>query len=131
MHSAAFDADSAVSARSLLFFCDFFGKILFFGYEILLVLELVGFIHCRKIFFHQVICHRQILTCRCCLLLVFLRLGNHIICIELHISVTLHTGSCRDQLTDDNIFLQADQRINFTVDCCFRQYLGGLLEGCS
>ena len=48
----------------------------------------------------------------------------------MHVAVTLHAGSRRNQLTDDNVLLQADQRIHLTLDGSFRQNLGGLLEGC-
>ena len=51
------------------------------------------------------------------------------ICVELYGTVTLHTGTSRDQLTDDNVLLQTDQMVNLTVDRCFCQNLGGLLEG--
>ena len=47
----------------------------------------------------------------------------------MQLMITLHTGSGRDQFTNDDVFFQADQRIHFTVDCCFCQDLGGLLEG--
>ena len=61
------------------------------------------------------------LSCRCDL----------IIRIQLYSSVALHTGTCRDWLTDNNILLQTNQVIYLTVDSGLGQNLGGLLEGCS
>ena len=52
------------------------------------------------------------------------------ICVELYGTVTLHTGTCRNQLTNDNVFLQTDQMVNLAVDSRLGQNLGGLLEGC-
>ena len=53
----------------------------------------------------------------CCLVLIG---------VQPDAAVSLHTGTHRDQLTDDNILLQADQIIHLTLDSSFRQYLGGL-----
>ena len=44
-------------------------------------------------------------------------------------TVSLHTGTRRNQLTDDDVLLQTDQRIDPAVDRGIRQDLGGLLEG--
>ena len=52
-------------------------------------------------------------------------------CAELDIAVTLHSGTSRDQLTDDNILFQTDQVIYFAVDRSLSKNLCGLLEGCS
>ena len=49
---------------------------------------------------------------------------------EHRIAITLHAGTNGDQLTNDNVLLQTDQRIYLTLDGCFRQNLRGLLEGC-
>ena len=51
-------------------------------------------------------------------------------CAELDIAVTLHSGTSRDQLTDNNILFQTDQVIDLTVDRCLSKNLCGLLEGC-
>ena len=40
------------------------------------------------------------------------------------------TGTGGDQLTDDDILLQAGQRVNLALDGGFGQDTGGLLEGC-
>ena len=40
------------------------------------------------------------------------------------------TGTCGDQLTDNDVLLQAGQRIDLALDGGFRQHAGGLLEGC-
>jgi len=44
-------------------------------------------------------------------------------------AVLAHTGTCRDQLTDNNVLLQAEQRVNLTLDRSLGQDTGGLLEG--
>ena len=51
-------------------------------------------------------------------------------CAELDIAVTLHSGTSRDQLTDNNILFQTDQVIDLTVDRSLSKNLCGLLEGC-
>ena len=53
------------------------------------------------------------------------------ICVELYRTVTLHTGTSRNQLTNDYVLLQTDQMVNLTIDSRLGQNLGGLLEGCS
>ena len=52
------------------------------------------------------------------------------ICVELYRTVTLHTGTSRNQLTNDYVLLQTDQMVNLTIDSRLGQNLGGLLEGC-
>ena len=41
------------------------------------------------------------------------------------------TGTCGDQLTNDDVLLQAGQRVDLALDGSFGQHAGGLLEGCS
>ena len=48
---------------------------------------------------------------------------------QANVAVALHTGTGRNQLTDDDILLQTDQVIHLSVDGGLRQDLGGLLEG--
>ena len=45
---------------------------------------------------------------------------------ELDVAVTLHTGTSRDELTDDNILFQTDQVIYFAVDRSLSKNLCGL-----
>src|SRR5699024_7955952 len=45
-------------------------------------------------------------------------------------SVSLQTGSRRNQLTDDNIFLQAYKVVHLALDSGLGKNLGRLLEGC-
>ena len=45
------------------------------------------------------------------------------------LGVLHQTGTGRDQLTDDDILLQADQRIDLALDGCFGEDTGGFLEG--
>ena len=44
--------------------------------------------------------------------------------------VALKTRTCRNWLTDDNVFFQALKRINLALDSSVGQYLSGFLEGC-
>ena len=53
-----------------------------------------------------------------------------LICGELYISVSSHTGSGRNQFSDDDILFQADKAINLSIDCRFRKDFRCLLEGC-
>ena len=48
------------------------------------------------------------------------------ITLKLNICISLHTCTCRDNLTEDNILFKTDERINLTLDsgicknsCCF------------
>ena len=50
--------------------------------------------------------------------------------IQLHVSVALHAGAGRDQLTDQHVLLQAAQMVGLSADRRLGQDLGGLLEGC-
>ena len=52
------------------------------------------------------------------------------VCAESGAAVSLHTGTCRDQLTEDYILLKADQGIDPAVDRGVGKDLSGLLEGC-
>ena len=53
-----------------------------------------------------------------------------LVCSQTDITVTLHTGSGRDQLTDEDILLQTDQVVYLTVDRSLRKNLCCFLEGC-
>ena len=44
--------------------------------------------------------------------------------------VNLHTGAGGDKFTDDNVFFQTEQRIDFVLDCGVGKYAGGFLERC-
>ena len=61
------------------------------------------------------------------LFLGLLRLGN-----DLLGKVTVGVQACAggDELTDDDVLLQAGQRVNLALDGGFGQDTGGLLEGC-
>ena len=45
------------------------------------------------------------------------------ICVELYRTVTLHTGTSRNQLTNDYVLLQTDQMVNLTIDSRLGQNL--------
>mgnify|MGYP007047243789 CR=1 FL=1 len=49
---------------------------------------------------------------------------------QIHWTLIAYTGSGRNQLTDDNVLLQTNQVILFTLDCGIGQNLCGFLEGC-
>ena len=44
------------------------------------------------------------------------------------VAVFLQTGACRNQLTDQDVLLQAGQRVNLALDGCIGQDTGGLLD---
>ena len=44
-------------------------------------------------------------------------------------AIAFHTGTCGNQLTDDDIFLQTAQVVNLTADLSFGANLGGFLDG--
>ena len=46
------------------------------------------------------------------------------------VTVCHEAGACGDQLTDDDVLLQANQMVNLALDGGIGQDLGGLLEGC-
>ncbi len=50
--------------------------------------------------------------------------------IQFHIPVALHARARRDQLADQHIFLEPDQRVDLSLDGGLGQHLGRLLEGC-
>ena len=50
---------------------------------------------------------------------------------DLDVVVNVHTSTSRNQLTDNNIFLQTIQIVALATDCGIGQRLCGLLEGCS
>ena len=52
-----------------------------------------------------------------------------LICGELYISVSSHTGSGRNQFSDDDILFQADKVVYLSIDCRFRKDFRRLLEG--
>src|SRR5215212_2881834 len=45
------------------------------------------------------------------------------------IAVAIQTGAGRDQLAQDHVLLEPDQRIRLALDSSVGQHLGGLLEG--
>src|SRR6266702_3871216 len=47
---------------------------------------------------------------------------------ELDVAVVLHSGSGGDQAADDDVFLEAAERVDGAVDAGFRQNASGLLE---
>ena len=47
-----------------------------------------------------------------------------------HLVVNVHTGAGRDELTDDDIFLQTSQIVALALDSRICESLCGLLEGC-
>ena len=49
--------------------------------------------------------------------------------LNLDVAVAFHTGASRDQLTNDDIFLQAHQRVHLALDSGIGEHSGGLLEG--
>ena len=54
-------------------------------------------------------------------LLFFSFIGSSSMPATCNAAVTLHTRTCRNQLTDDNILLQAKQLVDFTFDRCIGQ----------
>lgn len=50
---------------------------------------------------------------------------------DLDVVVNIHTSTSRNQLTDNNIFLQTIQIVTLATDCGIGQSLCGLLEGCA
>ena len=59
------------------------------------------------------------------LLLTGLRAG-----LNLNIVVASQTGTSRNQLTDNDVLLQAKQRVGLSLHCGLSKHAGGLLEGC-
>src|SRR5581483_8390825 len=53
----------------------------------------------------------------------FLELGG-----ELDVAVVVHAGAGRDEAADDDVFLEAAQRVDGAVDAGFGEHAGGLLE---
>ena len=49
---------------------------------------------------------------------------------ELDVAVVFHARAGGDKTTDDDVFLEAAERINGAVDAGFSKYAGGLLERC-
>ena len=49
--------------------------------------------------------------------------------VNLHVAVTLETGTGGNRLTDDDVLLQAQQRIHLALDGGFGEHASGLLEG--
>ena len=49
---------------------------------------------------------------------------------DFNISVTFHTGSGRNKLTDNNIFLKSEQMIHLALNSRLGKNLGCLLERC-
>ena len=48
--------------------------------------------------------------------------------LDLHIAVALHAGAGGDQLTDDDVLLQADEVVHLALDGGVGEDAGGLLE---
>ena len=49
--------------------------------------------------------------------------------VDLDVGIPLQAGAGGDLLADDDVFLQAQQRVGLALDGCFGQHAGGLLEG--
>ena len=49
---------------------------------------------------------------------------------DIHVGVALHTCTCGNELTDDNVFLKTEQVVDLALDGSLGQHLCGLLEGC-
>ena len=47
------------------------------------------------------------------------------------VAVARHTGTCRDELTDDNVLFETVERVDLTLNCSIGENTSGLLEGCS
>ncbi len=47
---------------------------------------------------------------------------------NLNVTVALHAGTGGKQLTDDDVFLESEQRINLALDCGIGENPCGLLE---
>ena len=48
---------------------------------------------------------------------------------DFHLAVTGNTGTCRNQLADDDVFLETNERIGLALDSCIGEDSGGFLEG--
>ena len=48
---------------------------------------------------------------------------------DIQLAVTGHAGTSRDEFADDDIFLEAEERIFLAFDRCFGEDTGGFLEG--
>ena len=60
---------------------------------------------------------------------VFIRAGI-IQVFHFDVAIAAHAGTGRNQLTNDNVFLQSQQRINFAFNGCVGQHACCFLEGC-
>ena len=49
---------------------------------------------------------------------------------DLNVAVAFHTSTGRDELTYDNVFLEAHKFVVLALDSCIGEDLSGLLEGC-
>ena len=47
---------------------------------------------------------------------------------DLDVAVVFHTGTCRDQASHDDVFLQAAKIIDASRDSCFGKHAGRFLE---
>ena len=52
------------------------------------------------------------------------------LCVDFYIAVPFHSGSCRDQFSEDNVFLQSNQRIDLSFDGRVGKNFCRLLERC-
>ena len=48
---------------------------------------------------------------------------------DIQLAVAGHAGTGRDEFADDDIFLEAEERIFLAFDRCFGEDTGGFLEG--
>ena len=55
--------------------------------------------------------------------------GNGIVGLLFEVAVHGKSGTGRDELTDDDVFLKADEMIDLALDGSLGEDLGGLLEG--
>ena len=64
--------------------------------------------------------------------LLFLFIKKRVFEIRVYrgVAVTLHTRSCGNELTDDNILLKTYKRVHLSLYGSVRKNLRGFLEGC-
>ena len=48
---------------------------------------------------------------------------------DFHFAVAAHAGTGRNQLADDDVFLEAEKRIDLALDGCIGKDAGRFLEG--
>ena len=48
--------------------------------------------------------------------------------LDFHVAITVHTGTGRDDLANDDVLLETDEVIFLAIDCGLGEHAGSLLE---